>query len=113
MADHLTSKDIGFKLRILRQEAGYTQEQLAEKVGVSTQQIQKYEAGRDKISIERIQCLAEVFSIPVQNFFRVTGETIPLNVSEQALLESFRAIENEDVRQSILKLTIVAANVKE
>lgn len=112
MTEHLTSKDLGFKLRMLRQEAGYTQEQIAEKVGVSTQQIQKYEAGRDKISVDRLQQFAEIFSIPVQDFFRVTGETIPLNVSEQALLESFRAIENEDVRQSILKLTIHSAKVK-
>ena len=108
----LTSKDLGYRLRTLRQGAGLTQEQLAEKVGVSTQQIQKYESGRDNISTEKLQQFAAVFSVPEQEFFSETGEVIPLQVSEQVLLDSFRSIENADIRESILKLTIHAAKVK-
>ena len=107
----LTSKDLGFKLRMLRQGAGLTQEQLAEVVGVSTQQIQKYETGRDNISNEKIQHLAAAFSIPVQEFFCESGTVIPLQVSERALLDAFRAIKNADIRESILKLTIHSSKV--
>lgn len=108
----LTSKDLGCRLRTLRQGTGLTQEQLAEKVGVSTQQIQKYESGRDNISTEKLQQFAAVFSLPVQEFFSEIGELIPLQVSEQVLLDSFRSIEDADIRESILKLTIHAAKVK-
>lgn len=109
----LTNKDIGGRVRTLRQAAGLTQEQLAEKMGVSTQQIQKYESGRDNISTEKLQHLATAFSVPVQEFFSEVGEVAPLQVAEQVLLDSFRSIENADIRESILKLTIHAAKVKE
>lgn len=113
MSKILTSKDLGFKLRMLRQEAELTQEQLAEMVGVSSQQIQKYETGRDNISNEKIQLLAAAFSVPVQEFFSEAGEVIPLQVSEQVLLDSFRTIRNANVRESILQVVIHAAKVKE
>jgi transcriptional regulator with XRE-family HTH domain len=109
----LTRKDLGCKLRTLRQDASLTQEALAEKVGVSTQQIQKYESGRDNISTDKLQQFAEVFSVPVQEFFSETSEVLPLEVSERVLLDSFREIENADIRESILKLTIHAAKVRE
>ena len=109
----LSSKDVGFKLRMLRQGAGLTQEQLAESIGLSTRQIQKYETGRDNINIEKLQQLAAVFSVPVQEFFTENSEVIPLQVSEQVLLESFRAIQSADIRESILKFAIFAAKVRE
>ena len=45
MGNILSSKEIGEKVRLLRKHAGMTQEKLAELVGVSFQQIQKYENG--------------------------------------------------------------------
>lgn len=113
MSRQLTRKDLGYKLRMLRQGAGLTQEMLAEKVGVSTQQIQKYESGRDNISTDKLQQFAEVFSVPVQEFFSETSEVLPLDVSERVLLDSFRSVENADIRESILKLTMHAAKVKD
>jgi len=109
----LSSEDVGFKLRMIRQKAELTQEQLAERVGVSTFQIRKYESGRDNINVEKLQLFAAVFSVPVQEFFTENSEVIPLQVSERVLLESFRAIQNANVRESILQVVIHAAKVKE
>ena len=109
----LGSKEIGFQLRQLRQRAGYTLEQLAEKIGVTSQQIAKYESGQNMMNTDRLQQIANAFSVPVQEFFRESGEIVPLQVSEQVLLESFRSIENADIQESIVKFTIHAAKVKE
>jgi hypothetical protein len=49
--------------------------------------------------------LADALSVPVQEFF-VTGEDVlPLAVSEKLLLDSYRAIPNKDIQESILKIT--------
>jgi transcriptional regulator with XRE-family HTH domain len=109
----LSSEDVGFKLRMIRQKAELTQEQLAERIGVSTFQIRKYESGRDNINVEKLQQLAAVFSVPVQEFFTENSEVIPLQVSERVLLDSFRAIQDANVRESILQVVIHSAKVKE
>ena len=109
----LSSEDVGFKLRMIRQKAALTQEQLAERVGVSLFQIRKYETGKNNISTDKLQQFAALFSVPVQEFFTENSDVIPLQVSEQVLLESFRAIQNANVRESILQVVIHAAKVKE
>jgi len=109
----LRSKEIGFQLRLMRQRAGYTLEQLAEKIGVTSQQIAKYESGRNMMNTDRLQQIADALSVPVQEFFCESGDVVPLQVSERVLLDSFRAIENADIQESIVKFTIHAAKVKE
>ena len=47
-------KHIGYKLKLRRVDAGMSQEALGEKVGLSFQQIQKYEKGANRISASRL-----------------------------------------------------------
>ena len=53
---------IGKELAVLRQVAGKTQAQVAEAVGVSVQQIGKYERGEDRIAVSRYQEIIEFLS---------------------------------------------------
>ncbi|GAA5065997.1 helix-turn-helix transcriptional regulator [Roseibacterium beibuensis] len=46
-----------------------TQQQLAEKVGIKFQQIQKYETGMNRVSASRLWDIAEALSVPVSYFF--------------------------------------------
>lgn len=101
----LSSKEIGWELRKLRRQAGWSQEKLAEQIGVSVQQLQKYETGANKMNTDRLQQLANALDVPVQAFFADSDETLPMAVSEKLLLDSYRAIENKDVQESILKIT--------
>jgi len=109
----LSSKEIGWKLRKLRLQAGWVQERLAEKIGVSVQQIQNYESGANKMNTDRLQQAAQALDVPIQLFFTDTDETLPLAVSEKLLLDSYRAILNKDVQESILKITINATKQTE
>lgn len=105
MAKILTNMEIGEKLKNLRKKAGYTQERLAEVISVSRNQLQKYERGQDALSPERFQQLATALSVPVQEFFMAGEEVLPLDTSEKLLLDSYRAIPNKEIRESILKIT--------
>lgn len=111
MAKLLTNAEIGEKLKSLRKNAGYTQESLAEVIGVSRNQLQKYERGQDALSPERFQQLAAALSVPVQAFFTDTDDSLPITVEEKLLLDSYRAIPNREIQVSILKLTTNSAQL--
>ena len=97
----------------MRQQAGFTQENLAEQIGVTPQQIQKYESGASKLNSDRMQQLAQALSIPVQSFFTDTDDYLPLAIAEKTLLDSYRAIPNKEVRDSILKIATHATKITE
>jgi len=108
MAKILTNAEIGEKLKNLRKKAGYTQERLAEVIGVSRNQLQKYERGQDALSPERFQQLAAALSVPVQEFFMEGCDVLPMAVEEKLLLDSYRSIHDKNVQKSILT---IATNV--
>ena len=60
---------VGSKLREKRRGAGMSQDQLAQRVGLTFQQIQKYEKGANRISCSKIYQFAEVLNVPVSHFF--------------------------------------------
>lgn len=113
MREIISSKGIGWKLRKLRHQAGWTQERLAEGIGVTVQQIQKYEAGINKLNTDRLQQLALALDVPVQSFFTEGDETLPMSVSEKLLIDSYRAIPNKDTQDSVLKIITTVANKPE
>jgi transcriptional regulator with XRE-family HTH domain len=62
------------KIRAYRKQLGLSQVDLAEKLGLSFQQIQKYEKGANRISAGRLFELAKHFGIPVAALYPPTGE---------------------------------------
>lgn len=54
---------LGARIRALRAEQGITQTELAEKLGVTFQQVQKYEKGINRMSVERLRDTAKVFGV--------------------------------------------------
>lgn len=70
---------IGRNLRRRRRLLGLTQQQLALKIGVRFQQIQKYECGVNRLSASRLYRLSKVLDVPLTYFFRgLEDETVTL-----------------------------------
>ena len=113
MANILSSKEIGFRIKQLRQRAGVSQEKLAELVGVSTFQLQKYESGQNMLNTEKLQLLAEALSVPVQELFISGEEILPLAVSERLLIDAYRAIQDGEIQKSLLKIASIATRKSE
>lgn len=63
-------KIIGANVRRLRMLRGLSQEKLGVEIGLTFQQIQKYEKGSNRVSGSRIVQLARIFSVPVSELFR-------------------------------------------
>ena len=66
------TKQIGSLIREMRKSAGMSQMRLADKIGVSYQQVQKYEKGASKLSVPRLIQIAGVFGVPVTAFLEDT-----------------------------------------
>ena len=62
-------KHIGYKLKLRRVDAGMSQEALGERVGLSFQQIQKYEKGANRISASRLFELTRILEVDISYFF--------------------------------------------
>jgi transcriptional regulator with XRE-family HTH domain len=60
---------VGSRVRLRRMMLGMSQEKLGEHLGITFQQIQKYEKGTNRIGASRLQHIARVLSTPVSFFF--------------------------------------------
>ena len=65
------------------------------------------------MNTDRLQQIALVLSVPFQSFFTDTSDFLPLEVSEKLLINSYRSIQNREIRESILKIATHATKVKE
>lgn len=116
--------EVGSRLRASRNAAGLTQEQLAAALGVSYQQVQKYEKGASRIPTARLQQAASVLRTSIQELVDVSrpgaptaglGEkdAVPYDAGEPQeaeLLRHFRAIASEADRAMIIRMAKLAAS---
>jgi transcriptional regulator with XRE-family HTH domain len=70
---------VGSRVRLRRMVIGMSQEKLGEKMGLTFQQIQKYEKGTNRIGASRLFQLSQIMDVPVQFFF----EDAPLHVANR------------------------------
>ena len=66
---HNVDLHVGKRIRHRRWMIGMTQQQLAEKVGIKFQQIQKYDTGMNRVSASRLWDIAQAVDVPVSFFF--------------------------------------------
>lgn len=66
---HPVDVHVGKRIRHRRWTLGVTQQQLAERVGIKFQQIQKYETGMNRVSASRLWDIAGALGVPIAFFF--------------------------------------------
>ena len=66
---HPVDVHVGKRIRHRRWMIGMTQQQLAERVGIKFQQIQKYETGMNRVSASRLWDISDTLEVPVSFFF--------------------------------------------
>lgn len=71
---HPVDVHVGKRIRHRRWLVGMTQQQLAEKVGIKFQQIQKYETGMNRVSASRLWDISDVLGVEINFFFDEMSE---------------------------------------
>lgn len=67
---------VGSRLKLRRTMMGMTQEKLGDALGVSFQQVQKYEKGANRIGASRLQEIARILDVPVSFFFEDAKQAV-------------------------------------
>ncbi len=117
-------KHVGSRVRQRRQELGLSQEKLGDALGLTFQQVQKYEKGTNRVSASRLQHLSRILKAPIASFFegspglaKVKGDgassayvsDFVASTDGLALMKAFMQIKNVSVRHQIVKLVGVIA----
>jgi transcriptional regulator with XRE-family HTH domain len=115
-------RHVGSRLRMRRMMLNFSQEKLAGALGLTFQQVQKYEKGTNRISASRLQQAANLLQVSVPFFFEVApegtgthqpdkGAPSPIDVDEFVsswiglrLIKAFMRIEQAEVRRRIVDL---------
>ena len=85
-------------LKLFRQKNGYTQEQIAEKLGVSRQAVAKWESGASLPNIENMIALADLYDMSVDALARNLTTTVPPQPKEGKHLFGFTKMnENGEI----------------
>lgn len=97
------NKIIGQRLRSVREGAGVTQKRLASTLGVSIQQIYKYEDGRNSIGIYNLMNISQIFNIPISYFLEHEVEVSVSSQSER-VLHYFESIRHPYLQEGVIDL---------
>lgn len=99
---------LGKRIRQLRQQHGWTQEELGRRVGVGQKQISAYERGVHLPSTEILLKLAEVFNITLDALaFEGYGAATSHSIRDRNLLERFEAVDDLPEKEKKLAIEIL------
>ena len=115
---------VGSQINMRRRILGISQTELGNCIGVSFQQVQKYEKGKNRVSSGRLQQIADLLKVEVPFFFEgLDGPESPPVVDEitnlcrtpggLALATAFQRVKNKKVRKSITQLVSSLADTPE
>lgn len=104
---------VGQNLRAIRKMNGLTMTQVADELGVTYQQVQKYESGKNRLSASVLFKTAAMLGVKVEDFYsgasayepRYKSESdVTRNVESSKLYEAYSKIEDEKKRKMVLSL---------
>ena len=84
-------------LKIFRQKYGYTQEQIAEKLGVSRQAVAKWERGDSLPDIVNVIALADLYEVSVDSLVRQIAQRFPATEGKKHLFGIMKVGENGEI----------------
>jgi transcriptional regulator with XRE-family HTH domain len=107
---------VGARVRVRRMMIGMSQEKLGEKMGLTFQQIQKYEKGTNRIGASRLFQLSQILDVPVQFFFEdaplgtgVRGQAMAAGFAESRteafLLDFLSSRDGLELNRAFVKIT--------
>ena len=113
-------RELGRNLRLARSAAGKSQEEAAEHIDVTFQQLQKYESGLNRIPVDRLIGLADYLEAPLSQFITPSDSDSEFqSLAEQlgdrefhALMEAWGNIKDRAARAALVNLVKCMANMK-
>ncbi|TXM97602.1 helix-turn-helix transcriptional regulator [Methylobacterium sp. WL103] len=114
-------RSIGSRIAAYRTAQRLSQTALGQALGVTFQQVQKYEKGRNRVGAARLQAIADFLGVSVSTFFDDPGENADGKETIQNLLQdphvmelvqTFATISDKVTRRSVLSIVKAAASLQ-
>jgi transcriptional regulator with XRE-family HTH domain len=103
--------ELGRRIRLRRVELEISQSELAEKLGVSFQQVQKYEKGLNRVGAHRLQQTATALDVPITFFYDGDGKSREVesllfidSSFSLRLLRAYTKIKDQTVQRQLVSL---------
>jgi transcriptional regulator with XRE-family HTH domain len=94
---------VGLQIRNRRKELGISQDNLGKEIGVSFQQIQKYENGSNRVGASRLAAIAKALRVQIGNFFPDDDAEVP--ITDVAAHIADRTCEYRDLFERSSRIT--------
>ena len=116
---HHIDQAVGLRIAARRSALGWSQSVLGRELGVSFQQVQKYEKGANRVSASRLHQVATVLGCSVADFFPARAEALdPMaglrdlvaTADGRAMAEAFPRIHDPAVRQAVTRVIVALAS---
>ncbi len=98
MPYHPVDVHVGRRFRVRRTLLGLSQEKLGEALGLTFQQVQKYESGANRISASRLYQIGHLLDVPVSYFFEELTEPETQQTTEIQRVETIEKSEQDPLR---------------
>lgn len=98
---------VGSRIRMRRKMLGLSQEKLGEKLGITFQQIQKYEKGTNRVGASRLQAMSDALEVPVSFFFpeqNTTGQGGAQEESATFVMDFMSTSEGLDLTRAFIRI---------
>jgi transcriptional regulator with XRE-family HTH domain len=98
---------VGCRIRLRRTMSGMSQERLGDSLGITFQQIQKYERGTNRVGASRLQNIANILNVPVSFFFENSPgqDTSLIDLPQDDLQVFLSSPEGFRLNQEFVKIT--------
>jgi len=116
--------EVGRRVRSRRLECRLSQTELADRIGVTFQQVQKYEKGVNRIGAGRLQRISEALEVPISFFFGSSGGTARETSGAESIfgfmqtsgsvriVKAFHKIKSRKARQLLVEMAEELADVQ-
>jgi transcriptional regulator with XRE-family HTH domain len=110
--------EVGRRVRALRLERDMSQTALADQLGLTFQQVQKYEKGVNRIGAGRLQTIAEIFQVSITDLFAdaqpaAHGQQSVYELVDSAaalrLLRAYTRLPNSKLKQALVQMAVAMA----
>jgi transcriptional regulator with XRE-family HTH domain len=120
--EHFIDKHVGQRLKHRRIVLGFTREKLGKHIGVSVQQIHKYETAMNRVSSSKLYSISQCLKVPINYFFEMlesSGLVSSSTLAEEAdeyeandiserevvkLMQAYKKVKKQPVRKKIVEL---------
>jgi transcriptional regulator with XRE-family HTH domain len=113
--------EVGRRVRALRLERSMSQTALADRLGLTFQQVQKYEKGVNRIGAGRLQTIAEIFKVSITDLFAdnqpaAQGQQSVYELVDSAaalrLLRAYTRLPNSKLKQALVQMAVAMAGTE-